>query len=140
MYRLNNHDHSLELYLFHYPFNLIMGLLLLLCPFNSSILLCIFKRARLISFCCDYLSPSWNLCIFVYYIVPSCWSMRIFLAMMVLALPFLGSGSIKDKAGDVPNILFLIYFLSLIKFPFSPSISDSKKMNLPWTLLWSNNF
>jgi hypothetical protein len=28
----------------------------------------------------------------------------------------------------------------LIKFPFSPSISDSKKINLPWMLLWSNSF
>jgi hypothetical protein len=72
--------------------------------------------------------------------VPSCWSICIFLAIIDLVFPFLGSVRARLRAGDVPNILFRINFLSFMKLPFYPSISDSKNMNLPLILPWSNNF
>jgi hypothetical protein len=62
------------------------------------------------------------------------------LAIIDLVFPFLGSERTKFRAGEVPKILFLMNFFSLIKFPFSPSMSDYRKMNLPLMLPWSNNF
>lgn len=71
--------------------------------------------------------------------MPSFWSICIFLANIDLAFPSFGSGNIICILGDVPNILLRINFLSFIKFPFGPSISDYKNINLPFIELWSNN-
>lgn len=63
-----------------------------------------------------------------------------FFAIIALALPFLGLGNIIWRPGEVPNILFLMNYLSLRNVPFAPVIYDSKKINLPFMLLWSNIF
>ena len=63
-----------------------------------------------------------------------------FFAIIARARPFLGLGKIIWSPGEVPNILFLINYLSLRKVPFAPVISDSRKINLPLILLWSNIF
>lgn len=103
------------------------------CPISSSIRLFILCRAIFKSFCWLYLSTK-SFFVLLSYIVPSCWSIWIFFAIIDLALPSLGPGSINASAGEVPNILLRINFFSLVKFPFYPSISDSKKMNLPFRL------
>ena len=115
----------------------IIGLFPELIYYILTLILC---KARFSNFCWLYWS---TFSIFKYFwslIVPSCWSICIFFAIIDLVLPFLGSLSNKFKAGEVPNILFLINFLSLIKLPFSPSMSDSRKINLPLMFPWSNNF
>lgn len=109
-------------------------------PLSSSTLTFILCKARFSNFCWLYLSTSsffrylWSL------MVPSCWSICIFFAIIDLVLPFLGSVRTRFREGDVPKILFLINFFYLIKFPFSPSMSDSKNINRPFILPWSNNF
>lgn len=108
-------------------------------PENSSILFLILRSARLSNFSLHYLSSlEWILWQF-YYRVPYFWSIWIFLAMIDLAFPSFGSGRMSCRPGEVPNILFLINFLSFVKLPFGPSISDSRKINLPFMLPWSNN-
>lgn len=67
-------------------------------------------------------------------------SIFMFFAIIALALPFLGLGNIIWRPGEVPNILFLMNYLSLRNVPFAPVIYDSKKINLPFMLLWSNIF
>ena len=72
--------------------------------------------------------------------IPSCWSIWVFLAIIQRVFPSLGYGNIKWSPGEVPKILFLIYFLSFTKLPLGPSISDSKNTNLPLMLPWSRFF
>ena len=109
-------------------------------PVNSSILFLIFSKAKFNSFYRHYLSSGFMVVWQFSSRIPSCWSICVFFAIMHLVLPSLGSGKIRWSPGDVPNILFLIYFLSLIKLPLGPSISDSRKMNLPLMLPWSRIF
>lgn len=107
-------------------------------PIISSIRFLILSRAKFSSFSLHYLSYSgWLLCMF-YSSVPYFWSICIFFAIIDLALPSFGSGNINCSPGDVPKILLRMNFLSFMKFPLGPSMSDSKKMNLPLMLLWSS--
>lgn len=57
-----------------------------------------------------------------------------FFAIIDLAFPSLGSGRISCKPGEVPNILLRMNFLSFMKFPLGPSISDYRNINLPLML------
>lgn len=107
-------------------------------PVSYYTLLLIFSKAKFRSFYRHYLSSSnWDDLRFSSR-VPYFWSIWIFFAIIDLAFPSFGSGNIIWRLGDVPNILFLMNFLSFIKFPLGPSISDYKNINLPLILLWSN--
>ena len=114
-----------------------IGLLMSLSSYNLAFILC---KARLNNF--YWLSLSIN-SFFKYFwslITPYFWSSCRFFAIIDRALPFLGSLNTKFKEGEIPKILLLMNFLSFMKLPFYPSMSDSKKINLPFMLPWSKSF
>ena len=118
------------------------------CPWISSKRLFILCKARDSNFYWHDLFYYWesSLFIFIWDVLPKLFEdklffyLSMFLAIIARALPFLGFGRIICNAGDVPNNLFLINYLSFKKVPLFPVISDSKNMNLPLMLLWSNIF
>lgn len=109
-------------------------------PIRSSTLFLILSKVRFKSFYRHYKSVSssvgWLRSLSSK--TPYFWSIWIFFAMIERAFPSLGSGRIICNLGEVPKILLRMNFLSLIKFPFWPSMSDYRKINLPLILPWSN--